>query len=131
MVCVQALLHLLSLQSRSHSLQVAEHAATSVGNAFERGQKRVIKPWPIAWTAQNTADFWQWVATAPSMRDDYFAGLRGRNSLRVVKRYASVASPVLDLGAGTGGLTQLLLDAGHRTIAAETSEETVQALRTR
>ena len=90
-----------------------------------------LHPWPIEWTAEQIADYWTWAATAPAMRDNYFTKLVGHDLLRVVRNRIRLREPVLDLGAGPGDLTTLLLDAGYETWAAENSEPMLAVLRER
>lgn len=91
-----------------------------------------LRPWRFEWTVDNTADFWQWMASAPVLRDQYWAKHHGPNLLRSADRYEPILpQPVLDLGAGTGDLTTLLLARGYDVWAAETSAPTLDRLRER
>ena len=90
-----------------------------------------LHPWRIEWTAEQIADYWTWAAGAPAMRDNYFTKLVGHDVLRVIRNRISFLEPVLDLGAGPGDLTTLLLDAGYETWAAENSEPLLAVLRER
>jgi SAM-dependent methyltransferase len=90
-----------------------------------------LRPWPIEWTAEQIADYWTWAATAPAMRDTYFTKLVGHDVLRVIESKVRLREPVLDLGAGPGDLTTLLLTSGYETWAAENSEPMLRVLRSR
>ena len=90
--------------------------------------KKKIQPWRIEWTEENITSFWNWWGSNPVLAKHYFSRRCGEAVLDQVERYLRRVPIVVDLGAGPGFIVDLLVKRGIKTIAIDTSEESLVVL---
>ncbi len=87
-------------------------------------------PTQLAWTPELVNRFWDAVAHSP-LKDLSFARTSGAKLLDLIAPHLPPSATVIDVGAGDGDFSELLLGRGYQVAALEPSPERQQALRAR
>jgi len=90
-----------------------------------------LKSWELEWTNEQITEFWDAYSIEPRFNARYFSRIVGHSVVNEFKRFVAPASTVLDFGAGKGYLTKNLLDHGFKTIAVDSSADSIRALQER
>ncbi|MGB8980805.1 MAG: methyltransferase domain-containing protein [Anaerolineales bacterium] len=88
-------------------------------------------PWRLNWTPEHVERFWDWWGSNPALLKHYFSRRNGEAILDQVQRYARFTGTVVDLGAGPGYIVDLLVRRGVKTLAVDTSSDSLDALEQR
>ncbi len=88
-------------------------------------------PWRLDWTPENIEHFWDWWGSNPALLKHYFSNRNGDAVLDQIGRRIKFTGMVVDLGAGPGYIVDKLLQRGVRTLAIDTSPESLAALEQR
>jgi SAM-dependent methyltransferase len=87
-------------------------------------------PIPIQWTPELITRFWDYWTRRSDRQNDYFASQHGREVVEVLSFARELAGlDVLDYGCGPGFLIPHLLDRKARVSAADSSPDSVEAIR--
>lgn len=81
---------------------------------------------PSDWGETETHRLWDWVGSRKEMHQTYFTYTSGRGILGFLDCAGLLRGKVLDYGCGPGFLTELLVDAGLETSAADYSRKSVE-----
>lgn len=87
--------------------------------------------WRLDWTPAHVERFWDWWGGNPALSKHYFSKRYGEAVLDHTGRYVRNSKLVVDLGAGPGYIVDLLVRRGIKTIAVDTSEESLAVLEKR
>lgn len=90
-----------------------------------------FRPWKLVWQAEHVERYWNWFGTNPQAAVRYFSAQVGDDVIRAARRHVSLDGLILDVGAGRGYLTEKLLAHGVRTLAVDSSADSVDALNAR
>ena len=90
-----------------------------------------FRPWRPEWTSEHVKRFWDWWGSNPALLKHYFSKRNGAAVLDQVGRYAKFSEIVVDLGAGPGFIVELLVRRDIKTIAVDTSPDSLAALEQR
>lgn len=90
-----------------------------------------FRPWKLVWRPEHVERYWNWLGTNPQATVRYFSAQVGDAVIRAAQRHVSLGGLVLDVGAGRGYLTEKLLAQGVRTVAVDSSADSVDALNAR
>jgi 2-polyprenyl-3-methyl-5-hydroxy-6-metoxy-1,4-benzoquinol methylase len=90
-----------------------------------------FEPHEVIWTEEKVNRFWDWLGTSPALQATYFSRRVGDSLLNQVSRRIPLNGLIMDYGAGPGFLVEKLLARGKYTIALDTSEASLDVLRTR
>ena len=82
----------------------------------------------LVWTPDQVQRFWDHESHFP---ERFFTAKRGREIVRLLRRYVPPGQTVLDFGCGAGALSEALLKSGYRVIAADASKQAVSQVRAR
>lgn len=88
-------------------------------------------PWRIIWTPEHVKNFWDWWGSNPALLKHYFSYRNGAAVIDQIKHYIRFSGVVVDLGAGPGFIVDLLVSHNIKTIAVDTSPESLAALNER
>jgi SAM-dependent methyltransferase len=91
----------------------------------------LFTPHDLEWTPEKIARFWDYESRNEAKRGKYFTLLMGDALVRLARRKGVLVEPVLDYGAGVGGLTERLARQGLRCMACDYSPASVDALNAR
>ena len=89
------------------------------------------KPWRLEWTPIQIERFWDWWGSNPALSKHYFSKRNGNAVLNQISRYIRFSGTVVDLGAGPGYIVDILLQRGYKTLAIDTSAESLDILNER
>jgi len=87
-----------------------------------------FKPWRLEWTPTQIERFWDWWGSNPALSKHYFSKRNGEAVLNQISRYIRFTGMVVDLGSGPGYIVDMLLKRGHKTLAIDTSAESLAIL---
>lgn len=87
-----------------------------------------FRAWDLDWTPDHIGRFWNWYGTNPALAGNYFSKMVGDALLDRIRRLISLDGTVVDLGCGPGYMVERLLRRGVRTLAVDTSPESVALL---
>ena len=90
-----------------------------------------FRPWRLVWTPEHIERFWNWWGSNPALSKHYFSKRNGDAVLGQVSRYMRFSGTVVDLGAGPGYIVDLLVKRGIKTLAVDTSAESLAVLERR
>lgn len=90
-----------------------------------------FRPWRLTWTPQHIERFWDWWGSNPALLKHYFSRRNGESILDQIRGYVRFTGTVVDLGAGPGYIVDLLVRRGVKTLAVDTSPESLSALEQR
>ncbi len=90
-----------------------------------------FKPWRLDWTPEHIEQFWDWWGSNPALLKHYFSKRNGEAVLDQICRYVRFTGIVVDLGAGPGYIVDLLVRRGVKTLAVDTSPDSLAALEQR
>lgn len=90
-----------------------------------------FRPWRLNWTPEQIERFWNWWGSNPALLKHYFAKRNGGAVLDQIRRHVRFTGTVIDLGAGPGYIVDLLVRRGVKTLAVDTSRESLAALNQR
>src|SRR5215212_3838750 len=88
-------------------------------------------PWRLNWTLEHVEHFWNWWGSNPALLKHYFSKRNGEAILNQINHYIRLSGIVVDLGAGPGYIVDLLIRRGVKTIAVDTSSDSLAALEQR
>lgn len=88
-------------------------------------------PWRIIWTPEHIKNFWDWWGSNPALLKNYFSNRNGAAVINQIRRYIRFLGVVVDLGAGPGFIVDLLVKHNIKTIAIDTSSESLAVLNER
>jgi SAM-dependent methyltransferase len=97
----------------------------------ERRRQNPFVPWRLEWTPDHVTRFWDWYGAQSARELKYFAEEVGDEILDQAAKHVPLTGTVVDVGAGLGHLCEKLLRRGARTIAVDTSAESVAAINER
>lgn len=83
-------------------------------------------PTPIVWTPEFVQRYWDWMS---HHSDAYFTEAYGDAIVGVLRPHLKGRQSVLDYGCGTGFLLQRLVDAGWTGVGADSSSDSLAAVR--
>src|SRR5687768_3288814 len=89
------------------------------------------RPWRLEWTPAQIERFWDWWGSNPALSKHYFSKRNGDAVLDQISRYIRFSGTVVDVGAGPGYIVDMLLQRGHKTLAIDTSAESLAILHER
>lgn len=81
---------------------------------------------PTDWGSTETHRLWDWISSRQQMHQTYFTYTSGRGIIGFLECAGLLRGKVLDYGCGPGFLTELLVDAGLETYAADYSLKSVE-----
>ncbi len=90
-----------------------------------------FKPWRLSWTPEHIERFWDWWGSNPALSKHYFSKRNGEAVLDQIRRYVQFTGTVVDLGAGPGYIVDLLVGRGVKTLAVDTSPDSLAILERR
>ncbi len=93
--------------------------------------EKEFRPWRLTWTPEHIERFWDWWGSNPALLKHYFSRRNGESILDQIRGYVRFSGTVVDLGAGPGYIVDLLVKRGVKTLAVDTSPESLAALEQR
>jgi SAM-dependent methyltransferase len=100
------------------------------GDDFMKTEKE-FRPWRLTWTPEHIRRFWNWWGSNPALLKHYFSKRNGESVLDQIGAHVRFEGMVVDLGAGPGYIVDLLVKRGVKTLAVDTSPESLVALEQR
>lgn len=100
------------------------------GDDLMKAEKE-FRPWRLSWTPEHIERFWDWWGSNPDLLKHYFSRRNGKAVVDQISRYVRFSGTVIDLGAGPGYIVDLLVKRGVRTLAVDTSSDSLAALEQR
>jgi SAM-dependent methyltransferase len=88
-------------------------------------------PWRLVWTPEYIQRFWDWWGSNPALLKHYFSKRNGKAILDQMHGYIRFRGTIVDLGAGPGYIVDLLVGRGVKTLAVDTSPDSLAALEQR
>lgn len=85
-----------------------------------------FRPHEIVWTAEKSANFWDYFSTVAPSPDQYFSYQMGRWILEYAEQFVPLKGRVLDYGCGSGYLIGHLLKRGVACEGLDFSEASVE-----
>ena len=90
-----------------------------------------FRPWRLVWTPEHIERFWNWWGSNPALLKHYFSRRNGNSVLDQIRAHVRFTGVVVDLGAGPGYIVDLLVRQGVKTLAVDTSLQSLAALEQR
>jgi len=90
--------------------------------------EKEFQPWRLQWTPEQIERFWDWWGSNPALAKHYFSRRNGKAVLKQINAYVRFSGTIVDLGAGPGYIVDLLVKRGVKTIAVDTSPDSLAAL---
>src|SRR5262249_20426665 len=106
-------------------------SARASGDQSVTGQNQSRGPWLMEWSSEDISRFWDLYSSHELFSDRYFSFRVGGSVLKAVHRYIGTRTPIVELGAAKGYLTELLLERGAKVLAVDASPSSVATLTSR
>ena len=94
-------------------------------------EEKEFRPWRLIWTPKHIERFWDWWGGNSYLSKHYFSKRNGKSILDQISHYVRFLGTVVDLGSGPGYIVDILISRGVKTLAVDTSAESLALLEQR